>query len=566
MIILILFSFLAGMATIFAPCILPILPVVLSAGVSGGKKRPLGIVVGLVGSFTFFTLSLSYLTKQFGLSPDALRIVAIVVLMLFGLVLVVPKFLVMFEIWSGRFMGASNGMKKERNDFWGGILVGISLGLVWTPCVGPIVASVITLAATSTVSFASVFITAAYALGTSIPLLALIYGGQGIIKRVKVLTRYTSRIQQVFGAIMILTSVGMLFGLDRTLQTVLLTKVPSQFSAGLTQQLEQSELVQNQLKKFSGSEPSSTLDKKATVAGSTLPVLGAAPELTGITNWLNSDPLTLASLKGKVVLIDFWTYTCINCQRTLPYVTKWYDTYKDQGFVVIGVHSPEFSIEKEPKNVARAIADAKIKYPVAQDNDFTTWRAYSNQYWPAHYLIDANGKVRDTHFGEGAYEETEANIRALLKEASASAVLPGSTKVTTKYVSEGQRTPETYLGLARRERLVTSTSLKSGEWRIAGPWKADDERIMATTGTEELEMRVQAQDVYLVINPPAGATGKVEVLVDGEKVSGGDVVNGALTIDSDRLYHLATFEKSGDHTITLRFVTPGTGAFAFTFG
>lgn len=571
MIILIFFAFLAGIATIFAPCILPILPIVLSAGLTGGKRRPLGIVVGLVTSFTFFTLSLSFLVRHLGLNPDVLRNVAIVVLLLFGLVLLIPKLLGLLEVWLSSVIpqGQSN---SKRNDFVGGIIIGISLGLVWTPCVGPIVASVITLAAASTVSAASVLITAAYALGTSIPLLAIIYGGQSLLQKIKRLNRITPKLQMAFGGVMVLTAVGMLFGLDRTIQAALLAKLPSSINSGLTEQLEQSTLVSNQIKQLKGGKTGSTTAATQIVAGvqDGLPNLGQAPDFVGIDHWLNSSPLSIGQLKGKVVLVDFWTYSCINCIRTLPHVTSWYNTYKDQGLVVIGVHAPEFAFEHDTNNVAEAIKQYGITYPVAQDNELKTWTAYNNEYWPAEYLIDANGTIRATHFGEGNYDETETTIRTLLKEAKQSSMLPAAAPEVTDSTPNEQLSPETYLGTDRRSGYVETSSpggLQSDEWTDSGSWQDSPTYITSGANGDTISYRFTGKDAYLIFNPPnASQTGLVKVLVDGQTQPGTDAINGTITVDSDRLYHLAHFEQGGTHLIQLTFQTPGTKAFTFTFG
>lgn len=570
MIVLILFAFLAGIATIFAPCILPILPVVLSAGLSGGKRRPIGIVVGLVSSFTFFTLSLSYLVRHLGLNPDLLREVAIIVLLLFGLLLLIPKLLIVVEVWLSGVVpqGQSN---SNRNDFLGGILIGASLGLVWTPCVGPIVASVITLAATSTVTAASVFITAAYALGTCIPLVAIMYGGKNLMSRLKPLRRITPKLQVAFGAIMVLTALGMLFGLDRTVQAALLARLPSSINSGLTQQLEQSKLVTGQIQQLKGDKggamPSST--QATSTAANGLPSLGTAPNFVGIDHWLNSDPLTISQLRGRVVLVDFWTYSCINCIRTLPHVTSWYDTYKDQGFVVIGVHAPEFAFEQDTGNVAAAIKQYGIHYPVAQDNELTTWTAYSNQYWPAEYLIDARGNIRDSHFGEGDYDQTERNIRTLLTEAKQATVLPSQTKVADTTPSEAL-SPETYLGTDRRSGYRAGTapaSLNAGQWTDSGQWADSPTFIASGRAGDTITYRFSGKDAYLIFNPPGSGSTVVQVSVDGQaQMSGTDAMNGSIAVTSDRLYHLAHFNEPGIHLVQLTFPNPGTKVFTFTFG
>ena len=570
MIILILFAFFAGIATIFAPCILPILPVVLSAGLTGGRRRPLGIVVGLVCSFTFFTLSLSYLVRHLGLNPDILRTIAIIVLLLFGTLLLIPRVLLSFEGWISSIMpqGVST---SDRTDFLGGIAIGVSLGLVWTPCVGPIVASVITLAATNTVTAGSVFITAAYALGTSVPLLVIMYGGQNILKKIRALSQISSKLQMIFGGIMVLTALAMLFGVDRTVQASLLAKLPSGINSGLTQKLEESKVVSDQIRHLKGmtndSMPSSTQIVGGAASG--LPSLGAAPDFVSIDHWLNSDPLTITQLKGKVVLVDFWTYSCINCIRTLPHVTSWYDTYKDQGFVVIGVHAPEFAFEHDTNNVAAAIKQYGIHYPVAQDNELATWTAYNNKYWPAEYLIDANGFIRETHFGEGNYDETEANIRSLIKEAKQSAVLPSKTDVAD--ITPGETlSPETYLGTERRSGYVAGVSpvsLTASQWTTAGQWKYGSAFITSGQEGDSIFYRFTGKDAYLIFNPPNSGSVSVQVLVDGKaQIDGTDAKSGILTVDGDRLYHLAHFKDVGSHLLQIITSSPGTKAFTFTFG
>lgn len=570
MIILIFFAFLAGLVTIVAPCILPILPVVLSAGVTGGKQRPLGIVVGLMVSFTFFTLSLSYLTRHLGIDANVLRNLAIIVLLLFGVLLLWPKGLSIFETALSRFLSQAKP-NTQRADFLGGVLVGFSLGLVWTPCVGPIIASVIALAATSSVTLASVLITLAYVLGTSIPLLILIYGGQRLLKPIKNLGRITQKLQTVFGLIMIVTALGMLFKIDQTVQRVLLAKLPSSINAGLTQELEQTSLVQDQLKQLKGNTmPSSNQIVAGQLSG--LPILGNAPEFTGIIHWLNSDPLTMQSLRGKVVLIDFWTYSCINCLRTLPHVTSWYDTYKDQGLVVIGVHAPEFAFEQNSDNVARAITQNGIHYPVAQDNNYGTWNAFGNQYWPAEYLIDAEGRIRETHFGEGNYDETEANIRSLLMEAKQVSSLPTKAPIMLDLTPNEDQSPETYLGTTRRANYDLNgdpNSLAKNHWTLKGNWQENGEYITSGQSGDSLSYKFIGQDVYLVLNPPAGGA-TIQVLLDGKSIPdqvGTDVKGGVMTIDTDRLYHLVHLSQTeGSHLLTLIFQGAGMKAFSFTFG
>ena len=575
MILLIAFAFVAGVITILSPCILPILPIVLSGSVGGGHKKPLGIVTGFVLSFTFFTLFLSALVKTTGLSADALRSVSIVIILLFGFSLLLPQFQVfmerLFSKLSGKF--ASQG---ERQGFGGGILIGLSLGLIWTPCVGPILASVITLAATSSVSFAAFFITVSYAIGTALPMFAVMYGGRSLLQRVPWLLPNTGKIQKAFGVLMILTAVGIFFNIDRRFQTYILEKFP-QYGTGLTA-FEDNTLVDDALKNLSGKEASKTIVGKPLFESEEKGPL--APELIEGGEWFNAKPLKIAELKGKVVLVDFWTYTCINCIRTLPYLKSWHDKYADKGLVIIGVHTPEFAFEREAKNVKKAIEDFEIKYPVMQDNEYATWKAYDNNYWPAKYLIDKDGYIRYTHFGEGAYDTTEKKIQELLQEAGKKV----SEKIENKEESIAYRalSPETYLGLQRmqyfepggRTRSGTQifsllTSVAVNRFSFGGTWIIQDEE--AVSGKDaSLLYQFNAQQVFLVLRPPASDTGRVKVFLDGKLISsknaGVDVKDGIVTVTTDRLYRLVNLSGVEEHTLRLEFETPGIEAFAFTFG
>lgn len=431
MLVLVLFAFIAGVITILSPCIFPVLPIILASSTTGSKRHAWGVVSGFICSFTFFTLFLSTLVRLTGVSADALRSLAVLVIAVLGLTLLIPRLQLFFEhavsklaSWAGR-RSAGGDM-----GFSGGILVGISLGLIWTPCVGPILASVIALALAGSVSGQAFFITLAYAVGTAIPMLLILWGGRQIFVRLPGLARHLGTIQKVFAVLMVLTAIGLHFNLDRRFQTYFLEKFPS-YGAGLTR-IEDNDLVRSQLNHMD--EPS---------------MVTLAPELIAGGEWFNSDPLTLESLRGKVVLVDFWTYSCINCIRTLPYLEDWYEKYKDQGFVIIGVHSPEFEFEKEADNVRKAIADFGITYPVVQDNDFATWNAYNNHYWPAKYFVDAKGELRFSHFGEGNYDESEQWIQDLLKEAG---YQPEAAIDNVDYSLDAV-TPETYVGYCQLQIL-----------------------------------------------------------------------------------------------------------------
>ena len=553
MAVLLLFAFLSGLVTIAAPCIWPLLPIVLSTSATGGHRKPFGVTLGIITSFAFFTLTLSYIVKIIPLDPNALRFVAVVIIAFFGLTLIIPKLNQLVEgavsKLSAKFAGAG---KNQGSGFVSGFITGAALGIVWAPCAGPILATIATLAATQSVNLSIVLVTIAYVIGVGIPLFLFAFLGQRIFTRTRGVSKYTGRIQQVFGVVMIITALLILTGYDRVLQAKLLDVFPSY--SNFLNKLESNDAVTKQLdslRKVPGSAQTMVTDATRQ----------QAPEFTGITKWLNTDdkPLTMKGLKGKVVLIDFWTYTCINCIRTLPYVTGWYEKYKDQGFVVVGVHTPEFEFEKNTKNVENAIKQYTINYPVAQDNDYATWNAYSNRYWPAHYLIDAEGRVRHTHFGEGEYEETEKKIQELLKEAGKTT--DGSVLKEQDAMPRSRRTPETYLGSNRAE--------PNDYLSLSNDWETFPEYISSAAGSK-LTITFTASKVFLVITPPAaGAT--ATVFLDGkpipQTVAGADIKNATLMLDVARLYELVDLKgKQGEHKLELRFTEPGVQLFAFTFG
>lgn len=544
MIILILFAFIAGIVTILSPCILPILPIVLLGSVDGGKRRPFGIVTGFVLSFTFFTLFLSIIVRLTGISPDSLRTLSIITIFIFGFSLIIPKFQFYIEQLFTRL--AQSSPKQNQSGYIGGIIIGLSLGLVWTPCVGPILASVISLALTGTVTGTAVLITIAYAMGTAIPMLAIMYGGRGLLQKVPWLLRNTGAIQKVFGVLMIVVAVAIYFNFDRTFQTYVLNTFP-QYGVGLTK-IEDNGIVKNTLE---------SVRKNQSI------------ELIPGGSWFNSKPLTLKSLRGKVVLIDFWTYTCINCQRTFPYLKSWHEKYSDKGLVIIGVHTPEFEFEKNPENLRKAIADFGLKYPIVQDNNYETWNAFDNHYWPAKYFIDKNGKIRDSHFGEGEYDESEELIQKLLKEAG----MPvDKISISNPTYTISARTPETYLGYSRIEYLVSSEHIVPDKptvfsapreiplngFAYMGTWTLGKEQAMPSENAS-LISHFDATNVYLVMRPRAGKPGRVRVILDGN-------VNGIITIDGDRLYTIIKLPKEEQHMLKLEFLDNNIELYAFTFG
>ncbi len=518
MFLLVGFAFIAGIVTILSPCILPILPIVLSGSIAGSKRRPWGVVTGFVASFTFFTLFLSEIVRRTGISADFLRWFAIVVVAGFGLALILPAFQLVVEKLFTRL--SSLAPTKPRSGFWGGMLIGLSLGLVWTPCVGPILAAIISLSFTGAVTGSAVAITLAYAIGTAIPMLVIVSGGRALLDRNRWLVVHSATIQKVFGGLMILVALAIYLNWDRKFQTFILDRWPN-WGANLTR-LEDNPAVRQQLDRLQ----SNSVER--------------APEFIAGGQWFGSTPLTIASLRGKVVLIDFWTYTCINCIRTLPYLRSWHERYADKGLVIVGVHTPEFEFEKNPDNVAKAIADFGLKYPVMQDNDYATWRAYANRYWPAKYLIDQQGVVRYTHFGEGDYNETEAAIQQLL--AVDMPIANPDYKITA-------RTPELYLGALRAE---------PGWFELEGKWQQSDEYNSPQAGAS-LTLDFEAKDVFLVMRSNTAAPGLVKVYLDDKPLM-------EVSVFADKLYQLVKLDTGGKHTLKLEFPNGKVDLFAFTFG
>ncbi len=566
MLILLGFAFLAGIVTILSPCILPLLPIILSGTVGEGNKKPFGIIVGFILSFTIFTVFSFSLFKLFGISQDVLRIVAVVILILFGLALVIPQILAKFESIFSKVAEAGQ-LKKQRSGFTGGLLVGLSLGLVWTPCVGPILASVIALAATSSANLQVVLIAFSYSLGTALPMLAITYGGRALLNKTPWLLRNTGKIQRAFGVLMILTAIGIATGVDRDFQNFLIKKFPS-YGSGLTQ-IEDNEKVQMALKSLDteGGEG-------AHVEGNPAP----NPNFEGATKWLNSEPLTLEQLKGKVVLVKFWTYTCINCIRTFPYIKDWHEKYADDGLVIIAVHTPEFEFEKDEANVRAAMAEHGIDYTVVQDNDYKIWRSYKNRFWPAEYFIDKQGNIRRTHFGEGKYEESEAFIQKLLMEdgqmVKEELGLSSDQEAEQKsLVAVGaKKTPEIYLGYGRGKNFAQNSDLVEDKlmnysfvgnladdlFAVTGKANFGEELVNFAKGAK-LQLNFGAKNVYMVAKSKPGTVAKANVKLGGKKIA-------ELKLEANKLYDLYKGEEFTRGVLELEFLDDNAEVFTFTFG
>jgi cytochrome c biogenesis protein CcdA/thiol-disulfide isomerase/thioredoxin len=547
--LLLLIGFGAGIVTAISPCVLPVLPIVLAGSVGETRRRPYAVVAGLVASFTIFTLVAAWLLNKLGLPQNLLRNAAIVLLFVLAAALVFPQLGLLLERPFARLSRRSN------RDFGGGFLLGVSLGLVFVPCAGPVLAVITVKAASMSIGVETVLLTLAYALGAAVPLLAIAAGGQRVATRLR---PQAARLRVGAGILIALATLAIVFHLDTKAQTAL-----GDYTGWLQGKVERNAKARNELDKLRGG--GGGVAQAASAPG--LEDYGPAPDFASVSHWLNTPgdrPLTIAGLRGKVVLVDFWTYSCINCIRTFPHLRAWDAAYRRDGLVIVGVHTPEFAFEHVLSNVRDATHRFRLRYPVALDNRFGTWNAYGNQYWPAEYLIDRRGHVRHAHFGEGEYDRTENLIRRLLSESpnvrlGGDATMPDETPTHLT-------TPESYLGTARIDRYVGSTiaegrettyrfarTLPQNDLSYAGRWVVGRERIVAGGGAR-LRVHFRAQHVYLVL----GGEGRLRALVDGRSVR-------TIRVNGDRLYTILDLPQLVDAVLELRF-TPGISAFAFTFG
>src|SRR6266542_3421462 len=521
MLVLLGIAFLAGVITAVSPCVLPILPIVLAGGASGGHRRPYAIIAGLVTTFVVSILVATYILAKLGLPEDLLRNVSIALLFVIAATLLVPQVGLLLE----RAL-APLGRRRGTGDLGGGFLLGCALGFAFVPCGGPILAYVSAQSASVNFGFRPVALAIAYALGASVVLLAIAVGGQRVAKPLRA---RVMQLRAALGVVVAAAALALVFHADTKLQTAL-----PDWTNFLQEHTEKTAYTQDKLYNRKAPKPVQTSERD-------LPDYGPAPSLAGGGRWLNSPPLTTQRLRGKVVLVDFWTYSCINCLRTLPQLEAWDAHYRKDGLVIVGVHTPEFAFEHVTSNVAGAVKRLGVRYPVVQDNDYALWGAYANQYWPAEYLIDRSGHVRHAHFGEGEYDKTEKLIRNLL------GVDRGSMTRVRDQTPEGMLTPESYVGYDRADRFVGDrlqagrpaayhfpATLPLHDLAFGGLWTVLGERAVAGLGAG-LRVHFQASKVYLVL----GGHGRVDVLVDSR--------------------------RELDALLELRF-TRGISAYAFTFG
>jgi cytochrome c biogenesis protein CcdA/thiol-disulfide isomerase/thioredoxin len=521
------------------------------------RSRPIAVVGGLVLSFSVFTLTGSWLLSILGLPQDALRWIGLIVLGALGLGLIVPAIGEALEVPFARL-----GRGHQHTE-GGGFVLGLSLGLVFVPCAGPVLAAITVVGAEHRFGLSALVLTVAFAMGVAVPLLVFALLGQRLAGHMQLVRTQAAVVRRVTGVILLLTALAIGFNLTAGLQRAL----PG-YTDALQKGIEANAGARQALGGVTGNRSGGVL-ATCTDGSPVLQQCGTAPPISGITQWLNTPDgrsLSIAGLRGRVVLVDFWTYSCINCQRSLPHVEAWNRAYDADGLTVIGVHTPEFAFEHVVSNVAVAARQLGVLYPVAIDNQYATWTAYENSYWPAEYLIDASGRVRHVDFGEGQYQQTESFIRQLLVAADPKVVLPRATDVADTMPTE-QTTPESYLGYQHPQNLAGQTvqedrmstyqapaSIPQDEYAYNGEWSIGSESATAGQGAM-LSLRYQARDVYLVL----GGSGTIKVSVDGVQTRA--IVVGGVP----RLYQLVGSDSYQQRLLSLA-VSPGVQAYDFTFG
>ena len=565
---LLLLAYLGGVLTIVSPCILPVLPFVFARTGQPFLRSGLPLLAGMAVTFalvaTLAAVGGGWVVQvnQYG------RWLALLCVALFGLTLLLPQ---LSERLTRPLVAAGSRLSEAagadaRPRAGASFLIGVATGLLWAPCAGPILGLLLTGAALQGANIGTTLLLLAYAAGAATSLaLALLVGGKvfGLMKKSLGAGEWLRR---GLGALMLVGVAAIALGLD----TGVLSRLSTASTGGLEQGL---------VDRLSAKPPAQggAMMMAANHNSDSLPIEGALPPLDGAVQWLNSPPLSAEALKGKVVLVDFWTYSCINCLRTLPYVKAWAEKYRDQGLVVMGVHAPEFAFERDVANVTQAMKDLGITYPVAIDNNYKIWRAFNNQYWPAHYFADANGQIRYHHFGEGDYAESERVIQQLLREAGAQNVAGGLIDVDAKGVQQAPdlntvQSPETYLGAQRAENFVKSGPLALNNWTLEGEWNMGGQQVTLEQAGGRIVYRFHARDLHLVLAP--GADGKpvrFKVTVDGEApgdAHGTDVApDGTGTVTEQRLYQLVRQPgEVQDRTFSIEFLDPNVAAYAFTFG
>ncbi|QZN82729.1 cytochrome c biogenesis protein DipZ [Stenotrophomonas sp. DR822] len=586
--LLLLLAYLGGVLTLLSPCILPVLPFVFARADRPFLRSTLPLLLGMALTFTVVA-SLAAVGSQWVAQANQVgRWVALVLMAVFAIALLWPTLadhlLAPFQRIGARLSARADAADAAgRGGAGTSLLIGIATGLLWAPCAGPILGLVLTGAALNGASAGTSSLLLAYALGAVTALALAVWVGGRVFRALQARLGLGNVVRRVLGVAALLAVVAIGLGWD----TGLLTRLSAVSTARIEQGL---------LDAVPGTQPAAPpmMMMAAGQAGAPLPVEGTLPTLDGATGWLNSPPLSREQLHGKVVLIDFWTYSCINCLRAMPFVHEWAQRYRDHGLVVIGVHTPEFAFERDPRNVMKAVQQLKVQYPVALDNQYAIWRAFNNRYWPAHYFVDAQGNIRGHQFGEGNYAHSEQVIRRLLVEAGQTDLPPPADPaaadlqgVATQADMGNLRSPETYLGHARAEQFASPggqradaafgytlpSTLALNQWGLSGQWRVNDEAAQLQQAGGRIAFQFHARDLHLVLAP--GEDGKpvrFRVLLDGKPLpaadAGADVAaDGTGTVNEHRLYQLIRQRGPiSPHRFEIEFLDAGVQAYAFTFG
>ncbi len=529
-----LLSFIEGLALIVSPCILPVLPVILSTSLTGGKRRPLGIILGFTIFFAIFTFYSRQLVQISGVNLNLIRYLSFGILIILGCIMLSTYLTEKFSQITQRLGTIGSRWNNPQGGFFYGLFFGALIGLIWTPCAGPILAAVIVQIIVQKTNINSFLTILSFSIGVAIPMLVIVLFGQKIIAKMTFLKRNSIIIRKILGGIIILSVFYMIVINEKGIS----------------------------LKNFPSSDAvnsASLIDK--------LPKSYPAPPIINISAWINSEPLTLDRLKGQVVLIDFWAYSCINCIRTIPALKYWYQKYHDQGLVIIGIHSPEFDFESKLENVKKAVKNYDIKYPVALDNQFSTWQNYNNQYWPADYLINKDGNIVYQHFGEGNEDVIENNIRVLL----------GLNQISSKPIDNTgpaeMQTPETYLGYDRldkfqspgsvykdqEENYIYPRQLSPNGWALNGKWSIQNQKIIAMEKNAAIKLKFTAKKVFAVMGNQSNQSITITVKFNNQVMK-------SLQVKNHDLYILLELNKLDMGIVELITSAPGLEIYTFTFG
>lgn len=585
---LFLLAYLGGVLTILSPCILPVLPFVFARAGQPFMQSSLPLLLGMALTFSAVAL-LATIGGHWAVAANEYgRNIALLLFALFGLSLLWVR---LADFLTRPFVSLGERLSltaSKRSGSIAAFLLGIATGLLWTPCAGPILGLLLTTTAIQGANTHAWLLLLVYAIGSASALGLVLFAGERVFKKLKRSLGVEMWARRFLGVAVLAGVATIAVGADRGMLTSL--------SLTNTSQLEQSLL--NRLQAFEHSL--STVLARNDADTSQLKIISDVnsnndlPDLSGATTWLNTSPLNASALIGKVVLLDFWTYSCINCLRSLPYVRAWYEKYKHQGLIVIGVHTPEFAFEKIPENVRRAVHDLEITYPVALDNDYAIWRAMNNRYWPAHYFFDAQGRLRHSHFGEGDYAQSEQMIQTLLAERNGQAMRSNLVQVNAKGIQAAAddaalRSPETYIGYGFRQdghfvarggyaqdqekEYLAPRHLRLNDWALIGKWRAQVESAILLNRGGRIVFRFQARDLHLVLGTTNDQSVRFRVTIDGAAPGadhGVDVdAQGLGVVNAHRLYQLIRQRGNRaqqEHTFEIEFLEPGVEAFSFTFG